>query len=94
MTGDLTLSVVVTAAQVLSCVHVFVTPWTAGMLRCVSFMPTLLRGFFLIINIEFCQKKAFSTSIEMIIWLLFFNLLMWYTTLIYLHILKFLASLG
>ena len=34
------------------------------------------------------MSKAFSVSIEIIIWLLFFNLLMWCITLIYLQILK------
>ena len=34
------------------------------------------------------MSKAFSASIEIIIWLLFFNLLMWCITLIDLQILK------
>ena len=33
-------------------------------------------------------SKAFSTSIEIIIWFLSFNLLIWCITLIYVHILK------
>ena len=39
-------------------------------------------------------SKAFSASIEIIIWFLFFNLLMWCITLIDLWILKNPASLG
>ena len=40
------LFVVLIVVQLLGRVHLFVTLWTAGMLRYVSFMPTLLRGVF------------------------------------------------
>ena len=49
------------------------------MLRYVPSMPTLWRVF-IINDGEFCQ--AFSSSIEMIVWFLFFSLLMWCFTLI------------
>ena len=42
----------------------------------------------LIINGCWILSKAFSTSIEISIWFLSFNLLIWYITLIDLHILK------
>ena len=45
-------------------------------------------GFFFIINGCWILSKAFSASIEIIIWFLSFNLLMWYITLIDLWILK------
>ena len=45
-------------------------------------------GGFYIINGCWILAKAFSASIEMIIWLFSFNLLIWYITLIDLHILK------
>ena len=38
--------------------------------------------------------KDFPASIEMIIWFLFFNLLMWFITLIHLWIMNIFASLG
>ena len=49
--------------------------------------------FWRVFIINVCWKlsdlsKSFSASIEMIIWLLSFNLLIWFITLIYLHILK------
>ena len=47
VTGDEILFVVLTVVQLLGRVHLFVTLWTAGMLRYVSFMPTLLRGVLL-----------------------------------------------
>ena len=56
------------------------------MLRYVPSMPTFWRVF--IINVCWILSKAFSLSIEMIIWFLFFGLLMWYITLIDLQILK------
>ena len=52
------------------------------------FLLFLLSGEFLIINGCWILSKAFSASIEIIIQLLFFNLLMWYITLIDLWILK------
>ena len=56
------------------------------MLRYVPSIPAFWRVF--IINGCWILSKAFSASIEMIIWLLFFNLLMWCITLIDLWILK------
>ena len=47
-----------------------------------------LSGEFFIINVCWIVSKAFSAPIEMIIWFLFFNLLIWCITLIDLHILK------
>ena len=41
-----------------------------------SFLPKLLRVF--IINVYWILSNAFSASIEMIVWFLFFILLMWY----------------
>ena len=58
------------------------------MLRCVLSVPTLLRVFFFIINGCWILSKAFSASIEMIIWFLFFNLLMWCIILIDLWLLN------
>ena len=55
-------------------------------LKYVSSIPAYWRVF--IINGCWIFSKAFSASIEIIIWLLFFNLLMWYITLIDLWILK------
>ena len=49
------------------------------MLRKVSSMPTFWRVFFFIINGYWILSKAFSTSIEIIIWILFFNLLINHT---------------
>ena len=54
------------------------------MLRYVPYIPAFWRLF--IINGCWILSKAFSASIEIIIWLLFFNLLMWYITLINLWI--------
>src|SRR5574341_2060176 len=56
------------------------------MLRYVPSIPAFWRVFYhkWILNFE----KAFSASIEIIIWFLFFNLLMWCITLIDLRILK------
>ena len=56
------------------------------MLRYVPSMPTFCRVFI----INGCQilSKAFSASIEMIIWFLFFNLLIWFITLLDLWILR------
>ena len=48
--------------------------------------PAFLRVF--IINGCWILSKAFSASIEIIIWFLFFNLLMWCITLIDLQVLK------
>ena len=56
------------------------------MLRYVPSMPTFWRVF--IIKGYWILSKAFSASIEMIICFLSFNLLIWCTTLINLHILK------
>src|SRR5574337_1206672 len=52
------------------------------------FLLFLLSGEVFIINGCCILSKAFSASIEIIIWLLFFNLLMWCITLIDLQILK------
>ena len=52
------------------------------------FLLCLLSRGFLIINGCWILSKAFSASIEIIIWFLFFNLLMWCITLIDLWILK------
>ena len=56
------------------------------MLRYVPSIPAYRRVF--IINGCWILSKAFSASIEIIIWLLFFNLLMWCIILIDLQILK------
>ena len=56
------------------------------MLRYVLSMPAFWRVF--IINGRWILSKTFSATIEIIIWLLFFNLLMWCITLIDLQILK------
>ena len=55
------------------------------MLRYVPSMPIFCR--LLIINGCWILSKAFSASVE-ITWLLCFNLLIWFITLIHLHILK------
>ena len=62
------------------------------MLRYVPSMPTFWRIF--VINGCWILSKDFSASIEMIKWLLSFNLLIWCTTLIDLHILKNSCILG
>ena len=56
------------------------------MLRYVPYIPAFWRVF--VINGCWILSKAFSASIEIIIWFLFFNLLMWCITLIDLWILK------
>ena len=56
------------------------------MLRYVPSVPAFWRVF--IMNERWILSKAFSASIEIIIWFLFFNLLMWCITLIDLQILK------
>ena len=56
------------------------------MLRYVPSIPTLLRV--LIMNGCWTLSKAFSASIEMIMWFLTFLLLMWCMTLIDLHLLN------
>ena len=56
------------------------------MLRYFPSIPAFWRVF--IINGCWILSKAFSASIEIIIWLLFFNLLMWYITLIEMWIFK------
>ena len=56
------------------------------MLRSVLSVPAFWRIF--IINRCWILSKTFHASIEMIIWFLFFNLLMWYITLIDWWILK------
>ena len=56
------------------------------MLSYVPSIPAFWKVF--IINGCWILSKAFSASIEIIIWFLFFNLLMWYITLIYLWTLK------
>ena len=57
------------------------------MLRYVPSIPAFWR-IFIIINGYWILSKAFSASIEIIIWFLSFNLLMWCITLIDLQILK------
>ena len=56
------------------------------MLRYVPSISAFWRVF--IINGCWILSKAFSASIEIIIWFLFFNLLLWWITLIDLRILK------
>ena len=56
------------------------------MLRYILSIPAFWRVF--IINGCWILSKAFSASIEIIIWLLCFDLLMWWITLIDLQILK------
>ena len=56
------------------------------MLSYVHFMSTFWRVY--IINGCWILSEAFSASVEMIIWFLFLNLLMWYITMIDLHMLK------
>ena len=56
------------------------------MLRYFPSMPAFWRIF--IINVWWVLSKAFSASIEIIIWFLSINLLIWYSTLIDLWILK------
>ena len=56
------------------------------MLRYILYMPASWRVF--IINQCWIMSKAFPASIEIIIWFLFFNSLMWCITLIDLLILK------
>ena len=56
------------------------------MLRYVPSVPTFWEVF--IINGCWTLSKGFSEPVEMIIWLLFFNLLMWCITLIDLWILE------
>ena len=56
------------------------------MLRHVPSIPAFWRVF--ILNACWILSKAFSVSIEIIIWIFFFNLLMWCITLIDLWILK------
>ena len=56
------------------------------MLMYVPSMPAFWRVF--IINGSLILSKTFSASIEIIIWFLSFNLLIWCITLIDLHILK------
>jgi len=56
------------------------------MLRYVPSIPAFWRV--LIINGCWILSKAFSASIEIIIWFLFFNLLLWCITLVDLQILK------
>ena len=55
-------------------------------LRYILSMPAFWRVF--IINGFWILSKTFSASIEIIIWFLSFNLLIWYITLIDLQILK------
>ena len=53
-----------------------------------------LSGEFLIINGSWILSKAFSASIQMIIWFLFVSLLIWHITLVVLWILKNPCILG
>ena len=57
------------------------------MLRYVPSIPTLLRVF-LILSGCWIFSEVFLASTEMIIWVLFFNLLMWFVTLIVLQLLN------
>ena len=57
------------------------------MLSYVPSMPIFWRVFF-IMNRCWILSKAFSTSVEMIIWFLLINLLMWCVTLMDLQMLK------
>ena len=61
----------------------------------LSYVPSIL-AFWRVCIINGCWilSKAFSASIEIVIWLLFFNLLMWCITLIDLWILKSLCIPG
>ena len=61
------------------------------MLRYIPSMTIFLRV--LIINQWWILSKAFSASMEIIIGFLFFNLIIWYITLIDLHNWRILASL-
>ena len=56
----------------------------------LSYIAFIMLRFWRVFIINECWilSKAFSASIEIIIWLLFFNLLMWCITLIDLQILK------
>ena len=58
------------------------------LLCCCMFLLCLPSREIFIINGCWTLSKAFSASIEIIIWLLSFNLLMWWITLIDLWILK------
>ena len=58
------------------------------MLRCVPSIPAFWRFFFFYHKWMLNFVKAFFASIEIIIWLLSFNLLIWCITLIDLQILK------
>ena len=62
------------------------------MLRYVPYIPAFWRVF--VINRCGVLSKTFSVSIEIIIWILFFYLLMWCKALIDLWISKNPASLG
>ena len=55
----------------------------------LSYVPSI-PAFWKVFIINGCWilSKAFSASIEMLLWFLFFNLLMWFITLIDLQILK------
>ena len=54
------------------------------MIRCVPSVPTLVRVF--IMNGCWILSNVFSASIEMIMWCLTFLSLMWFVTLIDLHL--------
>ena len=60
------------------------------MMRYVPYIPAFWRAFFFFFIIKRCWilSKALSASIEIIIWFLSFNLLIWCITLIDLWILK------
>ena len=64
------------------------------MFRYLPSMPTFRTVFFFVINLCWILSEAFSSSIEMFIWFLFFNLLMWYIKLTGLQILKNLCIPG
>ena len=62
------------------------------MLRYVPYIPTLVRVF--IMKGFWMLSNDFPPSIEMIMWFLTFLLLMWYMTLIDLHMLNHPCELG
>ena len=64
------------------------------MLRYVPSLSSFWRFYFLIINWCWILSKAFSASMGIITWFLFFNSLLWYNTLIDLQILKNPCILG
>ena len=66
--------------------------WYQGLFQWSLFCAHFLKSIYY--NECWILSKAFSVSIEMIIWFLFFSLLLWYIILIYLWILKNTCSPG